>query len=507
MHTQIPTGQSRDAPVFTILLGVATLILIPVALYVMFTVWPESLARQITATACILCVVAFLLIRKKYEAVFVGIIFLSQFDISLHTFPLAPPVVLQVFLCDVVVLLLILIAFERRERVRIDSMGRLFAAWIAWLVVCSFFSAHSQQSFLFVSWQVKFFVLYLLALNMTVSEAFIARVEKAVVGVLVIQAVIGLAQLLHHGGLGLDILGESYNAAKMDEYLVKGSLRISGTIGATNAFAGYMAILLVFLLPFVLCKRAWFRYAGFGAGFAALILSLSRAGWLGFVVGSLCAAFMMWRRRLLKISRVLMFTLFGCIAAVAAAFLYGDKIVDRFENREAIYSAQGRLDQFAEAAPLIEKFPVLGIGPGVSNFFSRWSDNRTFVRKALSNLTMPNYIHNSYLQAWVESGTPGLLLLLGIPALLLVAAVVGRSNSSGDNRGQLSDLVCVGGISGAIAVMVHITFGPELGGHRVFFIFWPLLGLARNELKRKRMMTEEARITLENEPTEEDLSR
>jgi O-antigen ligase len=165
------------------------------------------------------------------------------------------------------------------------------------------------------------------------------------------------------------------------------------------------------------------------------------------------------------------------------AIFYGDKIIDRFENRQAISSAQGRLDQFAMALPLIEKYPIAGIGPGVSDFFSRWSDNRMYVRKALSRLDMPNYIHCGQLQILVESGIPGLVLFLAIVGAIIWSAF-GRIRP-GMESGTF-DLLRVGGISGALAIMIHISFGTEFTSQHIFQLFWVLLGLARNQRYDKR---------------------
>ncbi len=270
----ISTKRSHDAPVLTLVLLAVTILAIPVVLYILFAIWPESLVRQVAATVCVLLVVAFTLFRNKYETLLIAVVFLSQFSVSLHSFTLDPPVLLQIFLSDLIIGLLILVAFERQLKVRLDTMGWLFIMWIGWLVVVSYFSTHLHRSIIFAVWQIKYFVLYALALNITMLVSFIRRIEKTILAVILIQTAIGIAQLLHGGGLGLDILGESFNTAKMSEYIVKGALRIGGTIGATNAFAGYMAMLLVFLLPFVVIRRSLLSYLGFGMGIIALIFSI-----------------------------------------------------------------------------------------------------------------------------------------------------------------------------------------------------------------------------------------
>jgi hypothetical protein len=473
----ISTRRTHDAPLLTMFLGAVTIAAVPVVMYVLFTVWPESLERQAAATACVLLAVVFTLFRNKLETLLFAVIFLSQFSVSLHSFDLVPPVILQIFLSDLILALLILVAIERRLRVRLDKLGWLFFLWIGWLVVTCFFSAHLHRSFIFVAWQIEYLLLYVVALNMPMSKSLINKIQMVIIAVIMIQAAIGIAQLLHGGGLGLKILGESFNTAKIDEYTVKGFLRPAGTIGTTGAYAGYLATLLVFLLPFVVTRRSLLFYTCFGAGTIALLISLSRAGCLSFMVGSLCAIFMMWRAQLMKLTRVILFILFASLIVAGVAATYSDKIIDRFENRQAISSAEGRIEQFSLALPLIEKHPIVGIGPGVSSFFGRWNHNRSYVQKALSGLEMPNYIHSGYLQILVESGIPALVLYLAIVSTILGTAC---TRNQPETQGEAVKLLRVGGISGAIAIMILISFGTELESQRIFSLCWVLLGLARN---------------------------
>jgi O-antigen ligase len=82
--------------------------------------------------------------------------------------------------------------------------------------------------------------------------------------------------------------------------------------------------------------------------------------------------------------------------------VYFDKIINRFEDSQAVESATGRLEQFKSAWPLIDKRLVTGIGPGVSTLFSRWNPDRKHIQKALSGKAMPNAIHCAQLQVLVE---------------------------------------------------------------------------------------------------------
>lgn len=465
----------HDSPLLTKAMCMGAALSIPVFLYIIGTTWAESVARQIAGTFFILGLLSFLIIKKKYEALLLAAIFLSQFLISLHTFDLAPSLKFQVFHSDLIIALFLLIALESRSKIRIDTLGWLFVAWIGWLGIVTCFSAYMPSSLIFLSVQLKFLVLYVLALNAKLTESFVKKVVYICVAIILIQSIIGLAQLAHGGPLGLGILGESISK-KIDNF-VDGSLRMSGTIGATNAFAGYFSLVLIVLLPFAVVCRTALNYLALGLGLMLLILALSRAGWLGFMVGSICVLFMLLRSRLVTLSRILLIGFAGLIIIAAGVTVYFDKIINRFEDSQAVESATGRLDQFKSAWPLIDKRLITGIGPGVSILFSRWNPDRKNIQKALSGKAMPNAIHCAQLQVLVESGIPGLVLFLVITGAILWSVF---RIKAGKSKNDMILLLNIGSVGAAVSVLVHISFGTELNIQQIFIMFWALLGLARN---------------------------
>src|SRR5690606_9637514 len=109
--------------------------------------------------------------------------------------------------------------------------------------------------------------------------------------VVAVQAGLALAQQATGGSLGLAVFGEPSERL----HYVLGGLRMSGTLGATNAFAGYMAMLLVFCTPFMFQRQKLPFYLVFSLGLITLILALSRAGWLSFFLGGLVVMFALFR--------------------------------------------------------------------------------------------------------------------------------------------------------------------------------------------------------------------
>jgi len=128
--------------------------------------------------------------------------------------------------------------------------------------------------------------LYALASNTKLSDSLVRRIVYVVACVIVIQGSIGILQAITGKFLGLGIILGEPEKIIAEKLIVHGSLRVTGTIGWANTFAGYMAMFLVLLFPFVLVRNSLLLYSCLGIGSIALLLSLTRSGWLSFFGGA-----------------------------------------------------------------------------------------------------------------------------------------------------------------------------------------------------------------------------
>ncbi|MEP6591305.1 MAG: O-antigen ligase family protein [Gemmatimonadota bacterium] len=162
-----------------------------------------------------------------------------------------------------------------------------------------------------------------------------------------------------------------------------------GTFGNRNFMAHFAALVLPIAALATLCGRRWRAFGGWlltAALVAAIVLSRSRAAWLGAVAmtGVLSLALMHARRRAtLTISQSRPLWLFaaaatGIIAAVTlpnalewrAASPYAETLVDIANHREG--SGRGRMVQYRNTLRLASQHPLLGVGPG--NWPIRYAD-------------------------------------------------------------------------------------------------------------------------------------
>jgi O-antigen ligase len=323
-------------------------------------------------------------------------------------------------------------------------------------------------------WQIKYLIVYVLLQNFNLTDEMARRIRIAIFLAIGIQAILAIAQQLTGGMLGLYVFGEQ-DPTKL--FFAKGDLRISGTLGATNGFGGYMAMLLVAVLPFMFRERNLLRYAVYGAGMIALLMTFSRAGWLSFVCGALLVVLVLVRASVIRFTRIMMLGVLGVLLLGIGITSYYEGIQERFEDKDAISSAEGRLTQFSQMWPAIEKHPLVGIGPGVTEYFGAWNNNAHYIREKLPDIWLGNQPHSSQLQIWIESGTPAFILFMIMLVMIFRAALV-KPGGSTENREVL--FLRIGTAAAAAAAMIDASFGTEINSYQISIPFWILLGISRN---------------------------
>jgi hypothetical protein len=185
----------------------------------------------------------------------------------------------------------------------------------------------------------------------------------------------------------------------------------------------------------------------------ALVLSLSRSGIATMALAAcmLCGALVVTRSRRRRIAVV--YT--GIFLAVAFGWGGTQALSERFG--EASHSVRARAAVWNDAVGVVRAFPVAGTGLntyGTSMLFFQRADPANHYAQA----------HNDYLQLAAEGG-----LLIGIPALLLLAAV-GRGMFDQLTRGAVEP-TRVGAIVGVAAVLLQemTDFSLQMPGNAVLF--------------------------------------
>jgi O-antigen ligase len=180
--------------------------------------------------------------------------------------------------------------------------------------------------------------------------------------------------------------------------------RVGGTVGGPNTAAGYLSLLLAPALALLMTRLGRF-YKGlatlaFVLGTIALLLTLSRGGWLAYGLSLLLLYGFAWRRGWASLTIPVVMVM----VALALVVFFNEALVSRLSNDDG--SAYSRLPLLQIAYRMIADHPILGVG--LNNF--------AVVMPQYANLEFAGYwlyvVHNKYLITWGETGLLGLLTFL-----------------------------------------------------------------------------------------------
>ncbi len=199
-------------------------------------------------------------------------------------------------------------------------------------------------------------------------------------------------------------IGHTIKIAGLTARVDKG-MRIGGTVGGPNTAGGYFSLLLVPALSTLVAnardKLKWSGALAFGIGAMAIVLTMSRGGWLAFVLSSIIFISISWLRGWVSIRLPML--LF--IVALILALFYHEVLLQRlFGDDDG--AAQARLPLMKLAFRIINANPLTGVG--INNFSLIMQD---YISYDISGLWL-YAVHNKYLLVWAETGPAGLLSFL-----------------------------------------------------------------------------------------------
>jgi probable O-glycosylation ligase (exosortase A-associated) len=248
--------------------------------------------------------------------------------------------------------------------------------------------------------------------------------------------------------------------------------RIAGYVGGSG-LAGNpndLALMLNLLLPitgalFVISRSPLMRIVTGAAlllSVAAVIATFSRAGFITLAAIGVLALFAMVRRGALMTALAVMF--FIAVAVVAVPQKYFTRL-STITNIEAdpTGSAQGRWDDWVLSLGYIRQHPVTGAGLGQDLLALNAERGRETWRS----------VHNAYLQAAVDLGVPGAVLLIALLAASFRNASRVRRLAAHQQRDDLA--VLAQSVSISLAAYTVAAFFHPIAYQ---FYFFCLAGLA-----------------------------
>jgi len=243
----------------------------------------------------------------------------------------------------------------------------------------------------------------------------------------------------------------------MPEYAESG--RISGTIGAPNSAASYLAMImpmaLVLLFAQVRSRDKQLAFAALIMAALALLFTLSRGGWLSFILSLMGVAMLRGRlpwKPLLVIVAVLLL----------AAIPFAGVITDRL-SQDDNGAAATRMTLNTVALRMIEAHPLLGVG--ANNFPLVMDSYSTFTGEWLYT------VHNTYLLIWSEAGAGAV-----IGFLWFLAATLRKGWKCRRMNDQLLSPIAIGCAAAIVGHMGHMSVDLFREG-APYDLVWILAGL------------------------------
>ncbi|MFC1892056.1 O-antigen ligase family protein [Thermodesulfobacteriota bacterium] len=242
-------------------------------------------------------------------------------------------------------------------------------------------------------------------------------------------------------------------------------LALSSTYGNQNHLAGYMEMVLPLVLGLLLFgynTGKLFILAYFSLLIlVALILSLSRGGWIGILLGLSFMAVMLLSSSYFKRKKLLISAIVGAVF-LALIVLASTPVVEEFRTlaeKDQTPSIYGRTKIWGGVLDMIEDYPVIGSGPGTfSTIFTRYQPPGMSARFFMA--------HNDYLQFVSETG------LILIPIIMWVIVALYRNGFKKlRNPSRLVQGTTLGAMTGITAMLVHsiVDFNLHIPANTILF--------------------------------------
>jgi O-antigen ligase len=339
------------------------------------------------------------------------------------------------------------------------------------------------------------FLLYLMLINAPFRQGAVAWPLAAG---LLLQATVALPQFLLGRSLGLERLGEvTVQAAWPGAGVVMVGeerwLRAYGLAQHPNMLAGCLMMMLLVVCGYYLLQRGWRRLLlllALASGTAALLLTFSRASWLGILIGGgLMAVLLLWAARHAQWlpSRAALAQLAVILMALGMVFvllnwrLLQPRLGLTTQGTE-IRSLDARKMQVPAALALIQERPILGVGLG-----SYPMALYRLARDMIAAYPVYQPVYSVPLLVTAELGAAGGLLWLSLLASPWPALYA--------DRRRLRMTPWWAGLSGALAALAVVNFLDFYvwTSHQGRLALWLVLGLWAREWQGRKARPDRTR--------------
>ena len=262
-------------------------------------------------------------------------------------------------------------------------------------------------------------------------------------------------------GLFQYVVGVDIDAAWLDvENNPDVKVRVFSVFNNPNILAEYLVMIIpISVSLFWYTKRLDKKIIFLGTTLImilALVLTLSRGGWIGFAFSALVFILLIEKRLLLSIIPI----------SLGAIYLLPQTILNRILSIGNLTDSSNayRIKMWGITLDIIRDYPIAGVGFGHLPFKQTYE---TYIR------TMPIYhSHNTYLQTAAETGIPGLIVFLFFLFILFKYGI----NNLIKTEDRYIRILSAGVLSGVAGVLAHGLVENVLYLPKIIMTFWVMIG-------------------------------
>jgi len=336
----------------------------------------------------------------------------------------------------------------------------------AWYQPATVWSIVPQETQWLLLSEVVMFVVFLLTISLLTNRRRVKQLLVVFVCVGFIHAIVGcLAKFTSLSLVDLKQIDGHYSAARgwfinRNHFASFLSITLLGTMtfylkdvlrGEHRSFASTIISQLTSLK--VLFLLAW------SISVIAIILSQSRAGFLGLVIAFGLGLFLLRKRKVKLGSPYIIIATMGIILTVMLLYFGGD-LMARLVNES--FSLGERGEQWAVTLKAIQKEWLLGYGGNSYATVFQIEREYTPLRQVWYDQS-----HNDYLHIWLEQGVVGLLLWLSLMAVTLKRAYHYFLSSS--STLVAASMLAIGLVMIAALLQAFVDFNLQIPNIRSYF--------------------------------------
>lgn len=345
----------------------------------------------------------------------------------------------------------------KSQRLEMKGLG-VYPVFFVMAVVLGWFTSYApSESFRFLFFHLTAILCVMVTVSAVEKPEHLMRLTACGTAAMAVIAAVGVQQGIKGVPVNYSYTDVAANAGMPG--------RVYSWYENPNTFAQVLALLIPLAVALILGSET-LRGKLFGAvacalGVVAILMTYSRASWVGLAVTVVVFLFF-WKRKLLP---GLLLLALVCLPLLPDAIF--NRILSIFNTKDS--STVSRVPLFQAATELIGQRPIQGAGLGTSAVRLAISELNTYHGKAAFV-----HAHNLYLQLWLETGILGLASFV---AAMLSGIKAATHAVRGDDCPRQVKLVTLTAMAAILGTLVSSVADYIWNYPRVMVIFWFVFAL------------------------------